>query len=166
MRVFHYSVARYLPQILEDKMILPSTEGLEKERWHAVWFSTNPIWEESANKMYLASGIRIPGNKLDTHEIGKGLMRIEVVPEAAPYDWEQYKRKSMIPGKLARSFLGNAKKGGANPKEWRASFKPVPQRDWLSVELFNWDTQVWEDSMVAFRRLERMQKEKEEEAQG
>ena len=159
MRVFHYSVARYLPQLLEDKMILPSTAGLEKERWHAVWFSTNLIWEESVNKMYLDSGIRIRGNKMDTHEMGKGLLRIEVVSGAVPYDWEQYKRKSRIPGSVARSILGEAKKCGADPKEWRASFKPVPQRDWLGVELFNWDTQVWEDAIVAFRRLERLQQE-------
>ncbi len=159
MRIFHYSVARYLPQILEDNQISPSTQGFEKERWHAVWFSMNPIWEETANKMYMSSGIRIPGNKLDTHEMGKGLMRIEVIPKAAPHDWEQYKSISKMPGKLSRGIVKAAKDCGANPNEWRASFEPVSEKDWLGIELFNWDNQVWEDSMVAYKRLERMQQE-------
>jgi len=161
MRVFHYTVARYLPQILESKMMLPATEGFEKKRWHAVWFSTNPIWEETANKMYMSEGIRIPGNKLDTHEMGKGLMRKEVTPKAAPHDWEQYKSISKMPGNLSRGIAKAAKDRGADPNEWHVSFEPVLQRDWLGVELFNWGTQVWEDSMVAYKRLERIQQEKE-----
>ena len=96
MRVFHYTVVNYLLAIFERKMLIPMAKDSEKEQ--AVWFSTNPEWEQSANKAYHGGdGIPVEGNKWETYKIYGGLARIEMAPEIAPYNWEQYKEKSEIP---------------------------------------------------------------------
>ena len=154
MRVFHYTVVNYLPAIFERKMLMPTAKDSEKEQ--AVWFSTNPEWEETANKAYHSGdGIPIEGNKWDSYKIYGGLARIEVAPEIAPYNWEQYKKKSNIPMEKAQEIEAHAAKYNADPGEWRVSFEPVSKDNFLSIEVLDWDNQVWEDFMVAYEKTKK-----------
>jgi len=154
MRVFHYTVVNYLPAIFERKMLMPTAKDSEKEQ--AVWFSTNPEWEETANKAYHSGdGIPIQGNKWDSYKIYGGLARIEVAPEIAPYNWERYKEKSSIPTEKAQEIEAHAAECNADPEEWRVSFEPVPKDNFIRVEVLDWDNQVWEDFMVAFEKTKK-----------
>ncbi len=154
MRVFHYTVVNYLPAIFERNMIMPTAKESKEEQ--AVWFSTNPEWEETANKTYHSGdGIPIEGNKWDTYKIYGGLARIEVAPEIAPFTWEQYIEKSKISVEKAREIEAHAEKCNADPKEWRVSFEPVPKEHFISVEVLDWDDQVWEDFMVAYEKTKK-----------
>lgn len=101
--------------------------------------------EETANKSYLRNGVRYSGDKATTAELGKGLIRIEVTPEAAPYSWQDYKKKSGAHRKHIRGLEKAALECGAKPSEWRVSFSPVPKSKWLAVEVWNWPKQIWED---------------------
>ncbi len=151
MRVFHYTVVNYLPAIFERKMLMPTAKAIKEEQ--AVWFSTNLEWEESANKAYHSGdGIPIEGNKWETYKIYGGLARIEVTPEIATYDWEQYKKKSKISEKRSLEIEEYAAKHNANPKEWRASFEPVHKDNFMNIEVLDWDNQLWEDYMVAYEK--------------
>jgi hypothetical protein len=82
-----------------------------------------------------------------------GRFRIGVVAEAAPHSWESFKKLSGIAPEMVRAFEtvcevptasdpergrwgrtlpGNQDRG--NPREWWASFQPVPRRFWRTVE--------------------------------
>lgn len=151
MKVFHYTVVNYLPAIFKRKMLIPVEKDREEEQ--AVWFSTNPEWEETANKpFHSGDGIPIEGNKWDSYKVYGGLARIEVAPEVAPYTWEQYKEKSKISIEKAEEIEAHAAKRNANPEEWRVSFEPVHKDKFIRLEVLDWDTQVWEDFMVAYEK--------------
>ncbi len=154
MRVFHYTVVNFLPAIFERKMLMPTAKAVREEQ--AVWFSTNPEWEESANKAYHSGdGIPIEGTKWDTYKIYGGLSRIEVSPDIATCNWEQYKKKSKISDEKSQEIEGLAAKCNADTKEWRASFEPVHKDNFISVEVLDWDRQVWEDYMVAYDKAKK-----------
>jgi len=156
MCVWHYTIAQWLPGILESNKIELTTAGLPRKVKPAVWFSINPVWEETANKMYYdTSGNLQMGTKETTHFGGGGLIRIEVFPDSAPYNWEDYKRISGASKKFLKGLELAAREGGADPKEWRVSFKPVPREEWIAVEA--WDSKVkkWIDFMEAYEKLEK-----------
>jgi hypothetical protein len=144
VRKYHYTVGNFLSQIIHDGEIKLATAFCRKKREHAVWLSTNEFWEETANKAFkLPDGSISNGNRELTHFKGGGLARIEVKPKTAPFNWISYVRKSKIPGKLKRGLVAAAKKVGSNPSDWYVSYQPIKRDDWLSIELFNWETQSW-----------------------
>ncbi len=156
MRVFHYTVVNFLPAIFERKMIIPTAKARKEEQ--AVWFSSNLEWEETGNKTYhKGDGVHIQGNKWDTYKIYGGLARIEVTPETAPYNWEEYKEKSGISIERVREIEVYAAKCNADTKEWRVSFEPVSKEYFISVEVLDWDDHIWEDFLVMYEKTkERM----------
>jgi len=80
-------------------------------------------------------------NKKETHEYCGGLFRIEVTPESAPNNWKKFKKLSGIKNKFAKALELTSKKKGSNPVDWRVSFSPIYDDDWLSIE--KWDGQSW-----------------------
>jgi hypothetical protein len=115
---------------------------LAKGEKPAVWFSSNEQWEPTANMpLRRADGTTTASTKDATHLLGGGLARIGVVPEAAPHDWEAYKRLSGVTAKRAREIYKAGVAQGARPAEWFASFEPVPRSKWLGIEV--WDGQKW-----------------------
>ena len=144
VKKYHYTVGIYLSHIIESEQIMLATIGFRKKREHAVWVSTNELWEETANKDFrLPDGIIVFGDRELTHFKGGGLARIEVKSKAAPFNWMSYVKKSKIPGKLKRGLGAVAKEVGSNPSDWYVSYEPIKKDDWLSIELFNWETQSW-----------------------
>ena len=55
LRTYHYTIGKYLPEIIRAGQINLATAACFKKREHAAWVSTNEFWEESANKSYLVS---------------------------------------------------------------------------------------------------------------
>jgi hypothetical protein len=144
VRVFHYTTMEKLEHILNDRLIIPATEYVPKNERPVVWFSTNPVWEETANKGIMDALGRISeGSREKTHEGAGGLSRIEV-PESTTVNWLTFKLESGIKPILAKRLARTAKKQNSKPSEWRVSFTSVPESEWLSVELFNWEKQIWE----------------------
>jgi hypothetical protein len=134
-KLYHYTVADYLPAIFDSGKIKPAKAFLPKNARPAVWFSTNPVWEETANKMYMDENDRLHlGTKETTHILGGGLARIEIDPEAAPYTWADYRRKS----REGERYLDALEKNAGNPEEWRLSYKSIHRKKWKSVQV--WDS--------------------------
>ncbi len=142
-KLYHYTIANYLPKIIDSGEINLATANAEKRRQWAVWCSTNPVWEETANKSILRKGIRYFGDKKDTHDVGGGLARIEVRPAAAPFKLHAYVRKVKMRHSYARALARSARECGANPFEWRVGLKPISKDKWLSIEVFDWDAEIW-----------------------
>jgi hypothetical protein len=131
---------------LETEVIKVASAGVADGETPAAWFSTNPVWEMTCNKLWQdgRSGQIFRLSKNKTMQVGKGLVRIEVHPEVAPYTWKDFLRMSGISRSTARGMLDIAKMVGANPWEWRASFEPIEMDYWLNVEGWNAETRRWE----------------------
>lgn len=141
-RIFHYTVAEYYNQIIQDGRIRPATAGVPAGELSAVWFSLHRLWEPTASK-----GLK----HRETGEVHRatwdemqqfGPMRIEVGPETAPHRWKDYLRLSGVTSAHARGLERAARSRGANAFQWRVSFDPVPTEKWLAVE--RWSGSDWE----------------------
>lgn len=110
LNIYHYTTNLSLQGVLKDGVIKKSFENVPKKRMRAVWFSTNPFWEETANKSVLdmTTGKIRSGDKFDTYNVGNGLARIQVRPEAAPVTWADYVRIGRVPAKLQRGLITTA----------------------------------------------------------
>jgi hypothetical protein len=121
--------------ILRDGILKPAAGSVFKDERPAVWFSTNPAWEETANKLQKTpTGLKV-GTRETTEKYGGGLIRFAVAPETAPHDFRAFKRLSGIRAKYATALALSGIKARADPREWWVSFDPVPRAKWLAVEV-------------------------------
>ena len=119
-RVFHYTVLKYLPQVLTDQELRPTTAGVAATERPAVWFTTRPTWEPTANKMWRTGDGRLVSLSTEETAIrGGGLIRIEVNPEVAPFTWADHVRLSGITKTMARALERVGSRDGSDPGEWR-----------------------------------------------
>jgi hypothetical protein len=82
--LWHYTVVVRLAGILQDQVIQPARAGIGYTERPAVWLSTNPFWEETANKGgYAPDGTDITLTRDETARTYGGLARIEVGPDIA-----------------------------------------------------------------------------------
>ncbi len=140
-RRWHYTVQVRLPDIINSGVILPATAGVEHRERRAVWTSTNPVWEETANKPHVDEcGLVQMGAKQST-ATRFGLARIEVRPEAAPYDWIAFRAMSGIRPEVAAGLARAGVASGSNPYTWFVSFEPIEDDDWLDIEV--WRDERW-----------------------
>ncbi len=150
-RLFHYTTRECLAQIQAEGAIRQMAEYVPAGEKPAVWFSFHADWEETANKPVAGPGGQITrGTRQSTHELGGGIVRIAVKPQAVPIDWTQYKKLSGISPENARSLFNAALECGMSVKDWRCSFQPVPESEWLAIEY--WDGQTWSDQPPELRR--------------
>jgi hypothetical protein len=142
---YHYTIGKYLPSIIQDGQINLTHLGNPGKKLHsAVWISTNELWEETACKSwYNVLNQRCKGDRAMTHHLYGGLIRIEVKPETAPFDWQYFVKKSKISGRLRRLLVRNGVSSGANPSQWYVGLKPIKKEDWLKIEIFDWAEQSW-----------------------
>jgi len=136
MSVWHYTVGTWLRVIIADQAIKPATESVYAGEHPVVWLTTIARWEPTANKGFRHDDGRVVSlGKQETTAHGEGLYRIEVVPEAAPYRWDEYKRHSKIDERLAKSLARVAREKGSNYRDWRMSFEPITADKWLRIEI-------------------------------
>lgn len=137
IRVWHYTTQRHLALIIQDKEIRQATAGLPPGERPVVWCSVNEIWEPTAAKKGLdGRGM----TKEQTHKL-LGLARIRVLPQSCPYDWNHFRKHAGCPEWFAKALVTVAKEKGADPKQWRVSYEPIPQSQWINIEI--WDGQGW-----------------------
>lgn len=149
--IWHYTIGRHLPAIRESKVIKLSTKNVPANERATVWFSSNSIWENTCNKVWESRNGRITWlTKEETHKLGGGLFRIEVSPDAAPYNWEDFKRLSGISrGSISHMEMFQRKVGARN-NQWYCSFDEVPSDYWLDIQIWNAVGKTWE----TFRQAE------------
>jgi CheY-like chemotaxis protein len=144
--LWHYTVGLHIHSILADGVIRPATAYVPRDQRPVVWFSSNPNWEETANKMIKQDGVLYALNKEETAETWGGLYRIGVLAETAPHNWENLVFLSNIPPAEARALKKVADQDGADPAEWFGTFDPVDSAKWVSVEkLVDGVWQAWSE---------------------
>ena len=135
-RKWHYTVGARFLSIVSDGMIKLATAGLPIDEKPIVWFSTNPDWEQTANKLSLAYGKLIRLDRARTAELGGGLVRIGVAPETAPHDWCALKELSGMSGRVAQGLYRAAIEMGAHPGDWWGAFDAVSRSKWEVVQVY------------------------------
>jgi hypothetical protein len=133
--IWHYTIGLKLAAILEAGELRPSTAGVPAGERPAVWFSRNPYWERTANKAWVVAGRSYVLTREETEARGNGLVRFQVPPDAAPYDWEDFKRLSGASRLSIRQMERRAHDLLALSSEWRMTFDPVPQDKWMALEI-------------------------------
>ena len=123
MRKFHYTHAHRIDAILSDGLIKPATKMLDPGERPAVWISGNPFWEYTVCCM-------TPWSLLSYI----GLWRIEIMPDAAPVHWTNFRRQAGMSNRTAKFLERSAIAIGASPLDWYASFDPIPRDKWVAVE--------------------------------
>ena len=147
--LWHYTVVERLQRIVHGGEIRPATVGGPKRAKPAVWFSSNPVWEPTANRLWRddIDGRTVRLSKDQTYVLGGGLARIGVAPDVAPHDWKAYRHLSGISADQAKAIYDEAVGAGSRPGEWFATFDIVPRSKWLAVEI--WDNEQWTSQRMA-----------------
>ena len=159
MRKYHYTKGVCLPRIIESGEIRLSTINFFAKNEHAVWTSTNPVWEETVNKLHFEDpknhilecyfgkfdyiNLFTYLNREGTHQLYGGLARIEVDPDTTPFTFEQYVQISKIKKEDRMELLLGGYVMGADPDEWYVGYKPIQEEKWIRIEVFDWDSQEW-----------------------
>lgn len=138
--VWHYTILDAFRSILHDGFIKPATEFVPPGERPVVWFSSNPVWENSAAKGVTEGG-RMRIATFDEH-VSAGLIRIGVQSATAPYRWQETKELSNMDASVAQKLYRVAIAKGARPGEWYGTFDPVPRDAWVSVEI--WRDGEWQ----------------------
>lgn len=135
--LWHYTTDRHLTEILRDGCLKPSTAHIAPHEKPITWFSTEQFWEPTVVKGWKQpDGAVVLLGMLGLLEHGVILVRIGVLPNAAPYTWPELRRLSGMPPKAAQGLLKVAKRWGAKAARWRGTFGPVPSSSWCAVQYF------------------------------
>jgi hypothetical protein len=132
-RLYHYTRATNLSKISKAGQIQPATEFVYDTRERpVVWLSFAPDWEPTATPM------RSDFTPLSFEEFAKieTPMRIEVDPAKYRLGWRAFVKMSGCKPKSAKSLKRTAEEAGSSVVQWRISFEPIPDCDWLKVEGF------------------------------
>jgi hypothetical protein len=141
-RLFHYTIAHSYDLIRAEGMIKTTAVGTDLAERPAVWFSFAPMWEPTATKGFWNPETDEYHRATWDEMVGVlSPVRIEVVPDAAPYAWRDYVRLGGASMATIRALQESARGWGANPFQWRVSFDDVGREMWLRVE--HWSGAEW-----------------------
>jgi hypothetical protein len=137
--VWHYTTGTYLQQILKTRVLRPTGAGIARGERPALWFSKEQYWEPTAQKAWGSpDGSVVLLGMLGTFQRASGLGRIGVDPNRVELcDFETFGATSGIPAADLQAMKHRGRKQGANPRNWLASFAPVPCENWAAVEVYN-----------------------------
>ena len=136
--IWHYSVYPHLLSMLRDGFIKPATALVEPPELPIVWFSKSQTWERTATK-----DMRLPDGSSATLDfrgmLSRGVrpVRIGVSREIAPYDWPALRRLSGMESRMANGLVRVARELGADPRDWRGTFEPVPMEVWGDIQVYD-----------------------------
>ena len=153
-RYFHYTIVDRLRVIVDSGAILASVANVPPGERPAVWCSSSPVWEETANKsIVLPDGRLVFGDRATTQALGGGLARIEVRAESVPHDWRAFKMLSGIVPTQAVALVESARFVGSSVESWRMSFTAIRQVDWIGIEIDGGQGWMpWDGANVAAQR--------------
>lgn len=148
MRIWHYTTWEGLEGIASDGLIKCDRIYLKGEI-PGVWLSTNANWEETVRKAIVSkeTGLQtVPFSRDDLFKHGITPIRIEINSKKVNIvDWKTHCKK--IPKKIIQGLEDAAKEWGANPNEWRVSYKPIPVNSFISP-IEQWDGKKWIEALT------------------
>ena len=127
---WHYTINMHAQRIMADGFIQPATAGVFRPEKPCVWFSSEPIWEQTACKM----GMTFEDMAERLHPLWRfGLNTDKLV------QWPAIVRIVSMPKSIAKGLVAVAHDQGADPMKWYASVNPVSVDD-CEIQTFS---DVW-----------------------
>jgi hypothetical protein len=134
--IYHYTQVFHVPSILAQGL-QPSDLFISPGQKPLLWFSTNPMWE---NTVLPYNAPSLQEAHLQTLHIG-GLARMICDESVAPYRWKELKKIARIPSKIAMGLYSSAIRLGSRPGEWRGTLDVVPVAKFMAIEFY--DGEKW-----------------------
>jgi|HubBroStandDraft_4_1064222.scaffolds.fasta_scaffold241059_2 hypothetical protein len=147
---WHYTVGGALKSIYTDGFIYPEQFVPTGVR-PIVWFTSSPVWEETANKQLCDARLTIrtitqlenhadeirPLTRDETAAVCGGLFRFGVGHDFPLHPFNRILRLSKEQPRTGRLLLETALAMGSNPtRDWWGTFHPVPREHWKALEHF------------------------------
>ena len=115
---WHYTTGQNAKLILESGKLMPSVEFIEPQEKPILWFSTNELWEQTANKMTMTPDGKIrPLTMEETRNMGEGLFRFGM-PSHELIQWPRLARSANMRSKIQRALEEGGLRAGADFREW------------------------------------------------
>jgi hypothetical protein len=133
---WHYTAGKNLIGILSDGFIRPATAFVPKGVRPIVWFTSSPVWEETANGGWRnRTGEIVWLDREQTRTRGDGLFRIGVSNDFPLHPYLRISRESHESSILTASLLKIAVERGSNPeRDWWGTFHKVNRSNWKVIE--------------------------------
>jgi len=139
---WHYTVGVWIKPILNEGIIKQATARVPNHVRPAAWFTTSPIWEQTANTngQNPETGEVVFLNARQTSEAYGGLWRI------GPHTWDDYVTSSNENLQDIKGMEAWAnRKGSDYHRDFRCSFKSVSREHWTVIEWYDWNRGAWRD---------------------
>jgi len=122
---WHYTTRQNFMRIAGSGRLLPATEGVSAHETPVLWFSLNPVWEETACRMMkMADGSLRTLTRAETRQATGGLVRFGY-PARLLIAWPKIARAAGIRTETAQALKAAAELMGANPDEWMGILEPI-----------------------------------------
>src|SRR5437867_969614 len=115
--VWHYTVGRYARKIEATQLLLPATNGVPEHERPVVWFSARQDFEPTARKLWKQADAVFSLTKVETAELGGGLVRYGLPRESA-LRWPALCRAAGIRTGQQRRLERAGRRQGADPIDW------------------------------------------------
>jgi hypothetical protein len=147
-RWFHYSKGFHLGAILRDGRLRPATAGVVPPERPAVWFSCREDCEPTAlmGKITEDGALHVYSIAEMVAAVGP-LTRFEVDAKTATYSWVEHLRRGRIDRQMAQALVDASREQGAEPAEWRLTYRNVPLKHVRAIE-WSEDGQAWHPAIV------------------
>lgn len=130
---WHYTTGQKAKLILESGELKPTSAFIEPEEKPILWFSTNELWEQTANKMLgLPNGALRFLTMQETRDMGGGLFRFGM-PTDQLIRWPRLARTANMKRKVQWTLEEAGLRGGADFREWCGLLEPV------SIAALTWE---------------------------
>lgn len=142
---WHYTTGQKAKLIFESGELKPTSLFIEPGEKPILWFSTNQVWEQTANKM-----LELPDGTLrlltmeGSRKLGGGLFRFGI-PADQLIRWPRLARAANMRGKVQRSLEECGLRDGADFREWCGLLEPV------SIDALAWE-EMTDSGWVKLRR--------------
>jgi hypothetical protein len=134
--IYHYTTASRLEAILKTGMIKPATAGVPKSETPAVWLSSTPGWERTANKGIVKNGISRTATVAEMIEAEGYLARIQIDPSREIVIAKKDLKSNLnISTNMYNMLIKTGRKMGSKPEDWAAVAGKIPTTSFLRIEL-------------------------------
>lgn len=142
--VWHYTIGEKVDMIIRDGFLRQSSVGIHPRELPVVWFSSNPIWEATANKAIMQDdGARLLTTRQMRDVFGNRMFRFGI-PLMKTLPWEHLQKAAKIPRKTQKHMIAAGKAVGSVKSDWFGMIEPVAIED-LLLQKWNDDHMRWED---------------------
>ena len=145
---WHYTILPVYKLIVDSGVLRPADCRIELGERPILWFSTNPFWEQTANKMLFdsATGKETKLSMVETAQKAGGLVRF-AVPVQRLVRWPRLGQLANIKSKTRKILEEAGIRMGADYRQWYGTLESIPTRDCLAIESMDLNNWQWIDDV-------------------